>query len=77
MSKLSHKKKIESITTSIQAYLNIGHDPLMNDVFNWMFLKVSDMSYFTNVILKWDLDKSKLSEQDESTIDYLETFLKP
>jgi hypothetical protein len=79
MSKSSHKKKIESITNEIKKRCDLETDPLLNDVLNWVFLikPTNSLTVITQIIIHWDLKESKLSEQDESTIDYLETFLKP
>lgn len=79
MSKSSQKKKLELISKEIKKRFDLETEPLLNDVLNWIFLikPVNSLVIITQVVIHWDLSQSKLSEQDESTIDYLETFLKP
>lgn len=79
MSKSLQKNKIELISKEIKKRFDLETGPLLNDVLNWIFLikPTNSLTIITQIIIHWDLKKAKLSEQDESTIDYLETFIKP
>lgn len=47
----------------------IGHEPLLNDVLQWL-------SIISRFDLKWDLSKSKLSEQSPELINFLYNLIK-
>ncbi len=76
MSKSSHKNKLISIKSAIIISFELEHEPMLNDVLRWIFLikPVESMKVIAQTIIHWDLEKPFLKDQDEPTIDYLETF---
>lgn len=66
---------------SIDIMEKIGHEPLLNDVLEWLKIKSEIVFSFNDKRLydhfkvwklnDWDLSKSKLSEQSEQLINFL------
>ena len=81
----------ESVSNSImkplsKSYTIIGHEPLLNDVLEWLKIKseiafgVNDKRLYDHFkvwkLNDWDLSKSKLSEQSEQLINFLHYLIK-
>ncbi len=80
------------VTTSMtkplspHTYTIIGHEPLLNDVLEWLKIKseiafgVNDKRLYDHFkvwkLNDWDLSKSKLSEQSEQLINFLHYLIK-
>ena len=64
----------------------IGHEPLLNDVLEWLKIKGIKITDTTDDLLLcfggykyysfWDLSKSKLSDQSEELINFLHDLIK-
>ena len=67
-------------------YTIIGHEPLLNDVLEWLKIKGIKITDTTDDLLLcfggykyysfWDLSKSKLSDQSEELINFLHDLIK-